>query len=96
MESRKPIIIRIEEILRLTVIGLLLLSLTGCGMKTPSAQETPDLLFQEEDGIKTYSELVVGYSQIGAESEWRTGNTDSIKESRGFTDNLTSHVLTMI
>jgi len=35
---------------------------------------------ETEDGIITYEELVVGYSQIGAESEWRTGNTASIKE----------------
>lgn len=36
----------------------------------------------EQNGEKkTYTELVVGYSQIGAESEWRTGNTASIKEA---------------
>lgn len=30
---------------------------------------------------KTYDDLVVGYAQIGAESEWRTANTASIKET---------------
>jgi len=50
-------------------------------MGAPSKQETSDLLIEENDGVKTYSELVVGYSQIGAESEWRTGNTASIKEA---------------
>jgi simple sugar transport system substrate-binding protein len=30
---------------------------------------------------KSYDELVVGYSQVGAESEWRTGNTASLKEA---------------
>ena len=29
----------------------------------------------------TYQNLVVGYSQLGAESEWRTGNTASIKKA---------------
>jgi simple sugar transport system substrate-binding protein len=81
MKSRKPDIIRIEQILRLTVTGLLLLSLTSCGLGTPTAQEASDQPFEEDDGVKTYSELVVGYSQIGAESEWRTGNTNSIKEA---------------
>ena len=81
MERSKPNIIHIEKILRLTVICLLILSLASCGMEAPSEQETSDLLFEEEDGTKTYSELVVGYSQIGAESEWRTGNTASIKEA---------------
>jgi len=32
-------------------------------------------------GKKTYQNLVVGYSQLGAESEWRTGNTASVKEA---------------
>ncbi|MBN9393133.1 MAG: ABC transporter substrate-binding protein [Chloroflexi bacterium] len=30
---------------------------------------------------KTYQDLVVGFSQIGAESEWRTANTRSIQET---------------
>jgi ABC-type sugar transport system substrate-binding protein len=30
---------------------------------------------------KTYQDLVVGFAQIGAESEWRTANTVSIKET---------------
>lgn len=30
---------------------------------------------------KTYQDLVVGYAQLGAESEWRTANTNSIKET---------------
>jgi len=31
-------------------------------------------------GAKTFKELVVGYAQIGAESEWRTANTASIQK----------------
>src|SRR5690349_5512969 len=30
---------------------------------------------------KTYQDLVVGFSQIGAESEWRTANTRSLQET---------------
>lgn len=30
---------------------------------------------------KTYEDLVVGYAQIGAESEWRTANTKSIQDT---------------
>lgn len=30
---------------------------------------------------KTYADLVVGYAQLGAESEWRVANTISIKET---------------
>jgi ABC-type sugar transport system substrate-binding protein len=58
-------------ILVLTFIG----SLAACGTGTETqAMETPDT-----SGKKTYRDLVVGFSQIGAESEWRTGNTASIK-----------------
>jgi simple sugar transport system substrate-binding protein len=81
MESRLSIIIRLQKILKLTIMGLLILSLAGCGVENLSEQDLSDQPFEEDDGVKTYSELVVGYSQIGAESEWRTGNTISIKES---------------
>lgn len=60
-------------------LGLLFLVLAACqsnGAAT-TAVSPPDT----EDGIIEYDELVVGYSQIGAESEWRTGNTASIKEA---------------
>lgn len=43
----------------------------------------PDQLSAAQPGTvrKTYQDLVVGYAQIGAESEWRTGNTVSIKQT---------------
>jgi len=81
MENHNSIVVRIEKILKLTFILLLVISSAGCGTGTPSEQDTSDPLFEENEGIKTYNELVVGYSQIGAESEWRTGNTASIKEA---------------
>ena len=36
-------------------------------------------------GKKTYKDIIVGYAQLGAESEWREANTVSIKETA---DNL--------
>jgi len=48
----------------------------GAGVETAVSTPAPPV-----DGTITYEELVVGYSQIGAESEWRTGNTTSIKEA---------------
>ena len=30
---------------------------------------------------KTYKDLIVGYAQLGAESEWRSANTESVKEA---------------
>jgi galactofuranose transport system substrate-binding protein len=56
----------------------LMLALAGilgaCGGATPGASAIPKIK-------KTYQELVVGYAQIGAESEWRTANTLSIQEA---------------
>ncbi len=55
------------------------LLLIGCTTTSPSppATNTPE----PDDDVKTYDEIVVGYSQIGAESNWRTGNTASIMET---------------
>ncbi len=41
----------------------------------------PNITEQIIDTKKTYQNLVVGYSQLGAESEWRTGNTASIQKA---------------
>lgn len=58
----------------------LVVFLTSCQsnpvLETAVSTQPPET----ENEVITYEELVVGYSQIGAESEWRTGNTASIKE----------------
>jgi galactofuranose transport system substrate-binding protein len=60
---------------------LLLLGVFGCG-QAPSTSffnsPTPTRAGQVK---KTYKDLVVGFAQVGAESEWRTGNTESIKSA---------------
>jgi simple sugar transport system substrate-binding protein len=58
----------------------LILTSAACGAESGLEPGTTDLS-SANDGIKTYGELVVGFSQIGAESEWRTGNTASIQEA---------------
>jgi len=59
----------------LVVIMMAFFMLVGCGSGSdePAAEETA--------AEKTFETLVVGYAQIGAESEWRTANTASIKET---------------
>jgi ABC-type sugar transport system substrate-binding protein len=47
---------------------------TACG-----GSSTPEAPTPVPQGKKVYTDLVVGFSQIGAESEWRTANTASIK-----------------
>jgi simple sugar transport system substrate-binding protein len=65
----------------LALFAALSLLLAGCQGSTPNAS-------QPEGGEKpeVKKKVVVGFSQIGAESAWRTANTDSIKseaEKRG-------------
>ena len=65
----------------LAVLAVLACTVQACQVNSISSL-TAEATAQPavDDGKKTYDELVVGYSQIGAESEWRTGNTASIKE----------------
>ncbi len=65
------------KVIKLLILFAVLLILTGCQGSAIPEQPTPNLV----GGEKTYQNLVVGFSQIGAESEWRTGNTESIKEA---------------
>lgn len=54
-------------------------TLTACGVTALSQspeQVTPPATAPTK---KTYEDLIVGFAQIGAESEWRTANTRSIK-----------------
>jgi ABC-type sugar transport system substrate-binding protein len=73
---------------------MVVLLLVGCSSTTqapaadtsadtePIAEDTPEEAAAPEmaEGEKTFADLTVGYAQIGAESEWRTANTASIKE----------------
>ncbi|WP_458458853.1 ABC transporter substrate-binding protein [Pseudobutyrivibrio sp.] len=54
---------------------LSLLVLTGCGSSRPVQTEE----IENEDAGK----IVVGFSQLGAESDWRSANTASMKEAFG-------------
>jgi ABC-type sugar transport system substrate-binding protein len=70
-----------KKLFKLILAGLFIISLVACG-NSSSADETDSPANNGSvDGKKTYKDLVVGYSQIGAESEWRTGNTASIKDA---------------
>lgn len=66
--------------LRRVALLLALFSLFGCGPAQPGSP-TAGLATPTAGGKKTYKDLVVGFAQVGAESEWRTGNTQSIKSA---------------
>ena len=72
---------KISRILLLFAIYASTLGLLSCSQQpAPSSTLQPgsDLESKPE---KSYEDLIIGYAQIGAESEWRAANTISIKET---------------
>jgi galactofuranose transport system substrate-binding protein len=59
-----------------TILGSL--SCTHQAVSSSTSQPGSNLQTKPE---KTYEDLIVGYAQLGAESEWRVANTISIKET---------------
>ena len=58
-----------------------ILGFLGCSPQ-PSSLSTPQPGSNTDaKPKKTYEDLIVGYAQLGAESEWRAANTISIKET---------------
>ena len=70
---------KLQEVVK-NFIAFILLAVTISGCQS-AIIETPTPTTEIVNGKKTYQNLVVGFSQIGDESEWRTGNTESIKEA---------------
>jgi simple sugar transport system substrate-binding protein len=67
--------------LALAVILVLLLATAGCTQSlTASPVQNPTPISGDRPP-KTYKDLIVGYAQLGAESEWRSANTTSVKEA---------------
>lgn len=60
--------------------ALLILGLIAAGCVAPAPEASAPAEDAAAGSELTYEDLVVGYAQIGAESEWRTANTKSIKE----------------
>jgi simple sugar transport system substrate-binding protein len=53
----------------------------GCTQLSSSPFTPQPVPNSEDKPEKTYEDLIVGYAQLGAESEWRVANTISIKET---------------
>ncbi len=65
----------------LCTVMILLSALAGCGQPQQAASVQPTATASAGQPKKTYEDLVIGYAQLGAESEWRTANTVSVKET---------------
>jgi galactofuranose transport system substrate-binding protein len=72
---------KIFRILLLFVICMVILSSLGCAQQLDSSVLSIYRSNQEPKAEKKYEDLIVGYAQLGAESEWRVANTSSVKET---------------
>lgn len=68
----------LTQILYKLVVFAVVLSLVACGAPTPAPVANTEVPAKT---MKTYKTLVVGFAQIGAESGWRDGETNSIKDT---------------
>lgn len=72
---------KVSRLLPFLTIFAIVLAAPGCAQEStlpigPHFGANSDFKF-----LKTYEDLIVGYAQLGAESEWRAANTISIKET---------------
>ncbi len=72
---------RISQVLLSLIVLAMLLAIAGCsqGPSVSLAQEAT--VAPGAKPKKTYKDLIVGYVQLGAESEWRSANTKSVQEA---------------
>ncbi|MGB8647962.1 MAG: ABC transporter substrate-binding protein [Anaerolineae bacterium] len=69
-----------SKILLLMALLALIVLVIGCGQTTPAPQPTAAAQ-QPVASAKTYKDLSLCFPQLGAESDWRTANTASMKET---------------
>ncbi len=70
----------LSKVLFKAVVFITVLSLVACAAPTAAPQPAADTPVPAKT-MKTYKTLVVGFAQIGAESGWRDGETQSIKDT---------------
>ena len=70
-----------SRVLLPTVALAMLLSMASCGQPLAAPPVPRATTAPVAKPKKTYRDLIVGYVQLGAESEWRSANTDSVKEA---------------
>ncbi|MHC1782175.1 MAG: ABC transporter substrate-binding protein [Anaerolineaceae bacterium] len=68
---------------KMILSALIAASLVFSGGCQPKPTNSPKVTDMAPSGKprKTYQDLIVGFAQLGAESEWRTANTNSVKET---------------
>lgn len=63
------------------ILFLLIVFASPLGPAACTLQPVPLSTLQPDSDAKDYDDLIIGFAQLGAESEWRVANTTSIKET---------------
>ena len=63
------------------IVFVILAASAGCKSPLTARLDSEHPSVTSSKTKKTYQDLIIGYAQIGAESEWRTANTASLKET---------------
>ena len=72
---------KISRVSLFLTISVIIVGLFGCTQQ-PTIASTPQPVSNlKAKPQKTYEDLIVGFAQLGAESEWRIANTVSMKET---------------
>jgi galactofuranose transport system substrate-binding protein len=72
---------RVSRAWLLVVTLAVLFAVMGCERSSPPTPAKEAVPASDTKPKKTYQDLIVGYAQLGAESEWRSANTASVKEA---------------
>jgi ABC-type sugar transport system substrate-binding protein len=72
---------KFSRFLMVAMLSATLLAGLGCGRSAPQGPAGESSATPTAKPKKTYKDLIVGYAQLGAESEWRSANTASVKEA---------------
>ncbi len=73
---------------RAWIIGCLVLAVSICGCSKQQQEEPENTLLYEDEIEDSEDYIVVGFAQVGSESDWRLANTqsflDTFKEEHGY------------
>ncbi len=75
----EPLVLGFFVVTLLLPLAIAVAVLAGCGSPPQPAAAQPAAATVKPK--KTYQDLIIGYAQLGAESEWRSANTRSVKET---------------
>jgi len=76
---------KISRLFTIFLIFVMLVLPVSCNQSSPPESTPMPTSTTGAKPKKTYKDLIIGFAQLGAESEWRVANTKSIKETA---DNL--------